>query len=173
MDQKTENPQEQQNVQPAGVPSIPTGGETPAPAPAQPKQIFRKESIDRISSPEQLTDYLRVTNPSTWLILAAAIVLLAGMLVWSCVGYLETVVRTNGTAVNGQLEIVVPVKDADGVKAGMPVRIQNTEAVILDTAQDDYGRTIAHAAASVPNGEYPVEIVTEQLNPITFLINKK
>lgn len=42
------------------------------------KQIFRKSSIDRVSSPEQLNDYIRVSNPSVWMILAAVIVLLAG-----------------------------------------------------------------------------------------------
>ena len=27
------------------------------------QKIFREKTIERISSPEQLTDYLRVTNP--------------------------------------------------------------------------------------------------------------
>ncbi len=39
--------------------------------------FFRKKSLDRISSPEQLTDYLRVTNPGIWIFLAAVVVLLA------------------------------------------------------------------------------------------------
>ena len=45
------------------------------------KSLFRKETLDRISSPEQLTDYLRVTNPGIWVVLAAVILLLAGILV--------------------------------------------------------------------------------------------
>ena len=48
-------------------------------------QIFRKESLDQISSPEQLNDYLRVTNPAVWLVLTAVILLLAGMLLWASV----------------------------------------------------------------------------------------
>lgn len=32
-------------------------------------QIFRKKSLDRISSPEQLNDYIRVANPGIWMIL--------------------------------------------------------------------------------------------------------
>lgn len=39
----------------------------------QKEKIFRKESLERISSPEQLTDYLRVTNPGIWIILASII----------------------------------------------------------------------------------------------------
>ena len=53
------------------------------------EQIFRKKSMDRISSPEQLNDYIRVTTPSVWVILAAAVVLLAGAIVWACFGTIE------------------------------------------------------------------------------------
>ena len=48
--------------------------------------IFRQKSIDRVSSPEQLNDYIRVTTPSVWLVLAAVVLLLAGMLAWSIFG---------------------------------------------------------------------------------------
>ena len=40
--------------------------------------LFRKKSIDRIQSPEQLNDYLRVANPAVWVLLAAILLLLAG-----------------------------------------------------------------------------------------------
>ena len=35
--------------------------------------VFRKKTLDRISSPEQLTDYLRVTNPGIWVALVASV----------------------------------------------------------------------------------------------------
>ena len=35
--------------------------------------LFRKKSLDRITSPEQLDEYLHVTSPSVWILLAAAI----------------------------------------------------------------------------------------------------
>ena len=60
--------------------------------------VFRQKNLDRISSPEQLTDYLRVTNPGIWLVLAAVIVLLAGVFAWATVGTLET---TAGATVIG------------------------------------------------------------------------
>ena len=37
--------------------------------------IFRKKSLDRISSPEQLNDYIRVSTPSVWMVLFAIIIL--------------------------------------------------------------------------------------------------
>lgn len=58
--------------------------------------IFRKKSMSRVSSPEQLNDYIKVTTPSVWVVLIAIVVLLAGMLVWSIFGRV-TVRNDDGT----------------------------------------------------------------------------
>ena len=50
---------------------------------------FRKESLERINSPEELEDYIRVATPSVWLVLLATAILLAGMLAWSVLGTVE------------------------------------------------------------------------------------
>lgn len=51
--------------------------------------IFREKSMERVSSPEALNDYIRVTTPSVWIVLAALVILLAGMLAWSIFGTVE------------------------------------------------------------------------------------
>jgi hypothetical protein len=48
------------------------------------KRIYRKVSLERISSPERLNDYIKVSNPSVWLILAAVAVLLIAAVIWGC-----------------------------------------------------------------------------------------
>ena len=48
--------------------------------------IFREKSMERVSSPEALNDYIRVTTPSVWLVLLALVALLVGMLAWSVFG---------------------------------------------------------------------------------------
>ena len=53
------------------------------------KEIFRKPAIDSLSSPEQLTDYIRVTAPSVWIILTASIILLGSLFVWAASGRVE------------------------------------------------------------------------------------
>ena len=40
------------------------------------QSIFREKSIERIESPEKLNDYLRVTSPAVWIVLAAMIQLI-------------------------------------------------------------------------------------------------
>lgn len=54
------------------------------------KSIFREKSMDKMSSPESLNDYIKVTTPSVWIILTAIVVLLLGILAWSVFGRVET-----------------------------------------------------------------------------------
>lgn len=65
--------------------------------------IFRRKSMDKISSPEQMNDYIRVANPSVWMILAAIIVLLIGVCVWGMYGQLDTKLQTGGICEDGKL----------------------------------------------------------------------
>ncbi|HAG04352.1 MAG TPA: hypothetical protein DCG28_02825 [Lachnospiraceae bacterium] len=53
------------------------------------EEIFRKKSIEKISSPEKLDDYIKVARPSAWLLLAAIIVLMIGALVWALNDYMD------------------------------------------------------------------------------------
>ena len=46
------------------------------------KNVFRSANLERMSSPEKLNDYITVSNPSVWIILAAIAIMLIGALVW-------------------------------------------------------------------------------------------
>ena len=41
-------------------------------------KLFREKSLEAVESPESLNDYMRVTSPGVWLVLAAVIVVLIG-----------------------------------------------------------------------------------------------
>lgn len=75
------------------------------------KTIFRQKSMQKITSPEQMNDYIRVSNPSVWMILAAVIVLLAGVCVWGVFGHLDTVLQTGGVCKDGRLVVYIGEKD--------------------------------------------------------------
>lgn len=61
--------------------------------------IFNQRATEKLRSPDDLDKYVRVTNPSVWVILAACIALLAGLLVWGVFGAVTTSVSTTGTVV--------------------------------------------------------------------------
>ena len=89
--------------------------------------IFRKVSIDRLSSPEQLDQLLRLTSPRSWIGLAAFGLLVGCALVWGAMGSLQT--RVHGTGVLIRSGGVFAVSTATGgqvtdvsVRPGMHVR---------------------------------------------------
>lgn len=133
--------------------------------------IFRKKALERISAPEQLTDYLRVTNPGIWTLFAAIIVLLAGLLIWSTVGTLETIADGVAEIKDGQAMIVITENKGNEIAPGMTVRIGNEEYNIADVRKDDYGRSTAYAEIGKSDGKYDVKIITESIRPIQFLFD--
>ena len=129
--------------------------------------------MNRISSPEDLTGYLRVTSPGMWIILAAVIVLLAGLFAWSAVGTLETTVDATAIVHSHTAQIVAPGQSADALQAGMPLRIASQEFVIASVDYDEYGRATAYAEVSLPDGSYDATVVVEQTRPIEFLLESR
>ena len=104
------------------------------------KDLFRKKSIDRISSPEQLTDYLKVTDPTLWLVLGAVMVLLAGMLVWACLGRLTTTVTAQAEVRDAKAVMIIPYDEAKDIEKGQRVIIGDEKTVIEDKTIDSLGR---------------------------------
>lgn len=58
------------------------------------RQIFRKVALDRLSSPEQLDQLVKITTPSGWLALVALIVLLVMVLLWAALGTIPSQVTS-------------------------------------------------------------------------------
>ncbi len=155
------------------------------------EQLFRKKSIEKVSSPEQLNEYIRVSNPGVWMVLAAIVILLIGVCIWGVLGHLDTTVTT--VAVVKESEITVYVKEADieQIQVGMKVMIDNKECVITDiaaqpvTVSDNLSEYALHVG-NLKNGEwvYPIavngesdkgiysaDIVVESISPMSFVIN--
>jgi hypothetical protein len=53
--------------------------------------IFRKYALEQVKSPENLSDYIRVTTPAAWLLIAAAVAILAGFAIWGFFGSVEVI----------------------------------------------------------------------------------
>ncbi len=73
-------------------------------------KIFRKASVERLSSPEQLDQLMQVTTARGWIALGALVGLLAIAVTWSLVGSIPT--RVHGTGVlikTGGVYDIVPL----------------------------------------------------------------
>ena len=90
--------------------------------------LFRKSALDRISSPEQLNEYMQVAGPGVWAILAGLAVTFAAFIVWGLVGSIPETVDIGGTvlAPNGEVMAVhsyLPIEDTKQLQPGMSVRV--------------------------------------------------
>ena len=133
--------------------------------------VFRKKTLDRIASPEQLTDYLRVTNPGIWVILLAVILLLAGVFAWSMVGTLETKTEVK-VVVSDHTAEVIPL-GSETLAEGMPLRVGGQAYIIAYAGTDEYGRFTGTAEVTLPDGTYDGSVVIEAVHPISFLLESR
>ena len=137
----------------------------------QDNSVFRKKALDRIAAPDQLTDYLRVTNPGVWALLTAVILLLAGIFAWSMVGVLETTADAV-VIVEGETASIAAAGQ-EKIKEGMPLRIAGEEYKIVSVRADEYGRTVGYAQVDLPDGTYEGKVVTQKIHPIAFLMESR
>ncbi|MBR1659148.1 MAG: hypothetical protein IJ705_02365 [Oscillospiraceae bacterium] len=135
-------------------------------------KIFRKESVERISSPEQMTDYLRVTTPAVWMVLLAVVALLAGIVAWSVLGTMETRILGEAMVQDGVVYVMPNAgEDARGVSAGMTLRVGGAEGTVTGMGYTNDGALLIRGAAEVADGMYSAEIVTETVHAISFLLH--
>ena len=137
------------------------------------EEIFRKKSIDRIKSPEALDDYVRVSNPGVWLLLAAVIALLVGAFIWSAFGRIDSVVPGKAIVIDGKVICYIDEERADEIELGMPVKIGESSGIVrnIDTYSDREDTCRIIAEVDVPDGQYEAEIVTESISPMSFIFN--
>ena len=132
------------------------------------EEIFRKKSLDKIKSPENLNDYIRVANPGVWMVLVAVILLLVGACLWGTLGRIETKLPVNVRAENGTVICTVDADKIPSVKVGMTVRVENTEGAITSV---DISTGRITAAVDVTDGTYSAYIITESVRPLSFVLN--
>ena len=146
--------------------------------------------MERISSPEELHDYMRVTSPRLWMILGAIVALLAGFIV-----YASTATMENTTAIQvkisqyelqeneaGEKEYItgiqayLPGSMKDQVENGMTVRIgkEETKVSFVVLREDGLLFLVIDPIKNyipLPEGTYDAELVLESTTPISFLWN--
>ena len=132
------------------------------------EEIFRKKSLDKIKSPESLNDYVRVTNPGVWLLLAAVIVLLVGAVIWGVYGHIDTLADADMHVKNGEAFCYISAEDIGAVESGMVIKCKDAEGTVKDV---DYKASFATADIDLPDGHYDASIVIESIRPVSFIIN--
>ena len=134
--------------------------------------VYRKKSLERIQSPEQLNDYLRVTNPSVWVILAAVALILAGALIWGSFAYIDSFVTGTAEVKDGVMTVTFEDEAlAKNVKAGMNVTVGDTVSAIASVGRASDGSLFAQAKTALADGSYQVKVSYRQTQVLDLLFN--
>lgn len=152
------------------------------------KQLFRKESLKHIASPEEMHEFLCVTTPRLWMILSTIIALLVGFLIYASTVTLENTISAQMRAV----QVVEPLAESnagpktylsgefpmsyeDLFSPGMTVRLGTETGKIVSVYTSESAKVLV--TCLMDNGYIPleedvlfdVEIVVEKTTPISFL----
>lgn len=155
--------------------------------------LFRKKNMDRVSSPEQLNDRIRVTGFGVWLLLSGILLVLAGIVVWGIFGRLDTTLPVSAITQQGQTVCYVKEQSISQIQVGMAVDAESGSTTVASIAvvpvqvDDQFPEYLCHVGA-LSRGEWVYEvmlqdalgeegsifaaqIVTESIAPLTFVVN--
>ena len=136
------------------------------------QSLFRKESLRRVSSPEQLNEYMHVTSPAGKVILGAAVLLIAGLLIWLSVTSVESFAAGRAEVHRGVLTLTFDdAEKAGNVEVGMEVRVGDTRMPVTSVGQDSDGSVFAAADTKLPDGSYEARVAYKSTQLIKLLFN--
>lgn len=154
-------------------------------------ELFRKNSLDNISSPEQLNDCIRTSRISVWIVFLSVILLLSGLIIWGFVGMVDIKVSSIVVCEDNFVICYIPEKNIDEISQGTEIIIlgntytpQNVSktpfpakecispyGLHLANLSDDEWVYAAELDADIEEGIHKAEIVIESISPISLLMD--
>ena len=145
-------------------------------------RLFRQQSMDQVNSPEQIRDYLRVTSPKLWMVIAAVLVLLAGFLAYLSVAEKEITVPVRVKVENVQMDgrehsfvsFEILNVNRDNYRQGMVVRFNGVTGKIRYFVETEETTVVAvepdNPMAKIAAGDFDAAVVIESSTPIEELL---
>ena len=119
--------------------------------------LFRKSSLERVSSPDQLNEYIKVTNPNLIVMLIGIFTILAAGVIWIFSGVIPKTVAISGivaTDNSGQEAVYcfIPLGTSKRLSEGMEAQISPNYA---DSEQYGYIKgTVKSIGKKIVTSEY-------------------
>lgn len=154
-------------------------------------EVFRKKALERRATPDHLDDYINVSNPGVWFVLAAIVAFLLGVAAWGVFGRVNEVqagvVRVQG----GAATLFMDQTLASDLNAGDAVEVSGVKGSVVSVSEGAVrvsslseeeqgvlsasGNWAAQASLSIelPDGTYRAEVTLVSINPVELLFNSK
>lgn len=153
--------------------------------------IFREKSVQNISSPDELNDYIRVVSPPVWITLVAIILLLVGVTAWGVLGHLDTTIQAVAVSDEGTCKVyfdsagikevighnTVMINDREYVFDATDITTQkftseNDNAILAALGMEEDSKVSSfEIEADLPEGFYAAGIVINSVKPMSFVTN--
>ncbi len=154
------------------------------------KDLYRKKHVDKVSSPEQLNEYIHVATPGSFILLLAITILFIGGIVWSFFGKIEITLPSSVICNQGVCYVYTKAENKEVPNEAMKVRISGneyslskvSEKPVLIADEEEYflyqsglKKGEFYYISEVKDfefsdGIYDGYIITESKKPIDFLI---
>ena len=141
----------------------------------------RETERRRITSPEELHDCIRVTNPNLWILLAMMIAMLAGLIVLASTITIENTTEVQAEVLNapdGEASLIsCTLTDGrkNNIRIGMEARVAGETGTVRELIANDEVMFVTigldREGARLKDGIYDAEIVLERTTPISFLFS--
>lgn len=159
-------------------------------------KIFREKSLNRIKSPDQLNEYIKIANPGIWMTLIAILFLVTGGIFWCLFANLETRVDTVAVVENGSAKCFINEEMHEHLNDQMYIEIDGNRYSLADhgselaklEADNKEDEVLLHMmnkqdsgwyytydikTDKLGDGTYPGVVIVDSVNPISFIINGK
>ncbi len=130
-------------------------------------QMFRETALRKMSTADDLDHYLKVTNPSAWILIGAVAALLVAAFIWGLTATLPITANTTGVIKDGKIVCFLPLEN-EGTTAttGSKVVVAGRETSIVSVDDSPYSQrevnTIIgsdYAIASLNLSQWSYEVI--------------
>ncbi len=155
------------------------------------KELFRKKSLERISSPERIDDYVKAISVRLWIVAAACMIVVLSLLLWGIFGKVEITQTAVTVCRGGVATCFVGENNIDDIGEKTDFRINGKSYAMssvsdvpekVSEAMPEYAAHVGlyskdswvYAAllrADLDDGIYETEVITKSVSPILLLTN--
>lgn len=152
-------------------------------------KLFRQQSIDRLSSPDDLNKYIKTTSPALTILILAVLIFLVGTLVWAVFGRIETKSEIGFSVIDNKAIAYIKEEEVSRITTSSFMFIddtkfsiakisanpiladENSDQYLLHTSSISLGEWYYQIEAICPveNGYHKGKIVYETISPISFI----
>ena len=155
------------------------------------QDLFREKALKKMFSREEISNYIKTSNLSMWLVFPAVTLLLLGFLFWGFCGEVQLHFSSVTVCENGKACCYIPEKHIDEIPDTASVQIDGHTYTIshiaelpvpasdhlspygihLGNFEDDEWVYPAEIQGLTEDGLYRTDILTERTSPISLLLN--